>query len=444
MSSERNLELATKIVERVGDRAEAAALVATGPSGLTRFANSFIHQNVAEDRAAVALTVTTEGRSARAMTTRLDGDALDRLVESALEMAALRPTDPLWPGLAQPDEIPQVDHFDSETDAATPDDRAAIVEDFVAAGNGLRAAGYCDTETTRRAFANSLGQRAAGAVTRAVVDGIHQTPGSAGKAHQASLRIRDLNGAEMGRRAADKARAGLDAIDLKPGHYEVVLEPNAVATIMLFLGYYGFNGSAFNEHRSFVELGEQQFDRRIDLVDDPLDPRAVAFVFDLEGTPRRRLPLIEGGVSKAVAHSRRTAKEAGAESTGHGSTLPSAEPEPTNMFLATGDRTLAEMIGSVDRGLLVTEFNYCRALDPRTVGVTGLTRNGTFLIENGEVTGAVTNMRFTQSFVEALGPDRVLGIESEARLADSEFGPLVAHAPALHLAEWNFTGGAAG
>jgi predicted Zn-dependent protease len=445
-ATERDRKLAAEVVERVGDRAEATVVVTGGPSGLTRFANSFIHQNVTDDARAVSLTVTRDGRSASSSTTRVDTEALDDLVEATLSMAKLRPADPLWPGLAEPVPVPAVDHFDDATDQASPADRAAIVSAFVAAGDGLRAAGYCDTETTRIAFANSTGHQASGAVTRAVVDGIHQTPTSAGKAHQAALRITDLDGGAMGERAAAKARAGLDAIDLKPGRYEVILEPNAVGTIVSFLSFYGFNGRAANENRSFVALGDQQFDSRISLADDPLDPRAVGFGFDLEGTPRRRLPLIEAGVSKAVAYDRRSAKEAATESTGHGfgPAFYGAGPLPINLFLETGDRTVEEMIASVDRGLLVTEFNYCRVLDPRSVGVTGLTRNGTFLIENGTVSHAVTNLRFTQSFVEALGPDRVLGIESEARLADSEFGPLFAHAPALHLAEWNFTGGAAG
>lgn len=421
-------------------------VVSGGPTGLTRFANSFIHQNVAEVARTVTLGVTVEGRSASASTTRVDEASLEALVETALETAVLRPADPKWPGLAEPAEVPVLGHHDAATERATPEERAAVVADFVAAGSGLQAAGYCETATTSITFANSLGQRCSDAATRAVVDGIQQTPTSAGKAHQTSVRLADLDGTAAGRAAARKAQEGLDAVDLKPGRYEVVLEPNCVATLLIFLAFYGFNGRAANENRSFVELGARQFDERIDLVDDPLDPRAIAVGFDLEGTPRRRLPLVEAGVSVANTYDRRTALEAGAESTGHGfgPALYGAGPLPVNMFLASGDRSLAEMIESVDRGLLVTEFNYCRVLDPRSVGVTGLTRNGTFLIENGRVSGAVTNLRFTQSFVEALGPDRVLGIENRGRLADSEFGPGFAHVPSLHLAEWNFTGGAEG
>jgi predicted Zn-dependent protease len=146
-----------------------------------------------------------------------------------------------------------------------------------------------------------------------------------------------------------------------------------------------------------------------------------------------------------VAHDRRTALRAGTESTGHA--IPHGEvfgPFPTNLFIAAGDQTFDDLLGSLDRGLLVTEFNYCRILDPKTQVVTGLTRNGTFLVEKGKITRAVKNLRFTQSFLDALGPGNVKGVESSTRFADGEFGPGMVVAPSIHLAEWNFTGGARG
>lgn len=439
-------EIVDALINRIEGRAEASVMVTGGHSELTRFANSFIHQNVAETNRSITLNVSKDGKSASVSTTRSDQASLNDLVESALELASLRPLDPLWPGLAPEVLVPAVDHYDEGTAVATPDDRAGVVAAFVEAGAGLSAAGYCETTTTELTFANTAGQQCSGVATRAIVDGIHQTSTSAGSSHQASVRLGDLDGSEMGRLAAAKARAGLDAIDPEPGNYEVILEPNCVGTLLIFLAFYGFNGRAANEQRSFVLPGDQQFDSRVNLVDDPLDPRAFALGFDLEGTPRRRLPLIEAGTSAGHAYDRRSAKEAGSESTGHGfgQSLYGAGPVPMNLFLEPGDRSTEDMIASTDRGLLVTEFNYCRVLDPRTVGVTGLTRNGTFLIENGEISHPVTNLRFTQSFVEALGPDRVLGIESSGRMANSDFGAGFSHAPSLHLAEWNFTGGASG
>jgi predicted Zn-dependent protease len=295
------------------------------------------------------------------------------------------------------------------------------------------------------AFVNTEGHRAFGRYTRATIDGIHQAEGAAGSGHATSMQLDDLDGFAVGSLAADRARRGLGSFDLKPGEYEVVLGPEAVATITMFLSYYGFNGKQHAEGQSFVQLGERQFDAAIHLTEDATDPRALGVGFDAEGTPRHRLELVSAGVTKAIAHDRRTAIKAGVTPTGHGD--PGSEvwgPLPTHVFLTAGDTPIEEMIAAVDRGLYVATFNYCRVLDPKTLAVTGLTRNGTFMIENGEITGAVTNMRFTQSFVDALAQGRVHAIGDDARFADSEFGPGMMHVPSLHLERWNFTGGAAG
>ncbi|MCJ7726145.1 MAG: metallopeptidase TldD-related protein, partial [Acidimicrobiia bacterium] len=146
-----------------------------------------------------------------------------------------------------------------------------------------------------------------------------------------------------------------------------------------------------------------------------------------------------------AVHNRKTAAKAGAESTGHAlAGMDNFGAFPANVEFAGGSTSVDEMISSVERGLYVATFNYCRILDPKSQVVTGLTRNGTFMIENGAITGAVTNMRFTQSFVEALGVGNVLHLGDDVRFADSEFGPGLVQAPTVHLGSWNFTGGAEG
>ncbi|MFH1103774.1 MAG: metallopeptidase TldD-related protein, partial [Actinomycetota bacterium] len=327
---------------------------------------------------------------------------------------------------------------------ATPAQRAAAVKAFIDAGEGLSAAGYCDTEAEQVAFANSLGQRAAGSVTRATIDGIHQTGESAGSAHQTSARFADLGGKAAGELAADRARRGMKAFDLKPGEYAVVLAPECVATMAIFMGFYGFSGKAFEEGASFVEIGASQFDPRITITDDPMSPDALGLGFDTEGTPKRALDLVRAGVTKGLVHDRRSARKAGTQSTGHAFADASLGPVTASLVVAGGGDAVTDMIASVDRGLYVATFNYCRILDPKSQAVTGLTRNGTFMIENGRITGAVTNLRFTQSFVAALAPGRVLGVGDDLRYADSEFGAGIVRAPSLHLAGWNFTGGAEG
>lgn len=441
----RAVDLANRVLDLVGDGAEAEVVVSEGNLALTRFANSFIHQNVAEEGEAVSLRVAVNGRVASARTTVTATEPLKAFVEGALETAALQPIDPDWPGLAPPAEVATVEHDDTATYDASPAARADLVKAFVDAGSGLLAAGYCQTEGRTVAFANSAGHSAKGRHTSAIIDGIHQTATSAGGAHAASVAIGDLDGAAVGEIAARRAMDSAAPFDAKPGEYEVILAPEAMATIAVFLGFYGFNGKMLSEGQSFVDLGERQFDERFRMWDDVSDPRAMGVPFDTEGTPKARFDLVIDGVTSDVAHNRKTAKKLGVESTGNNITgSESWGPVPTNVFVGGGDQSVDELIAHVERGIYVSMFNYCRILDPKTMVVTGLTRNGTFMIENGRISDAVTNLRFTQSFVDALGEGRILGLGDDARFADSEFAPGIMYVPTMHLGSWNFTGGAEG
>jgi predicted Zn-dependent protease len=447
-------DLCQRVLGLVGDRAEAEVTSSAGRSALTRFANSHIHQNVAVDHLDVRLRLVADGRLATAATGRVDDEGLARLVEDALDAARLRPPDRGWAGLAPSAAAPAVDRDDPATHRARPEQRTAVVADFVAADPGLAAAGFCESAGNEVAFANSAGQSLLGRTSRASLDGIHSvrprsrhsvragsghgTTTSDGAGWQASPRLADLDGAWAGAVAAAKARRGAGAVELEPGRYEVVLEPACVADMLDFL-LDGFSAKAHAEGRSFVHLGEPMLDPAVMLRDDATHPGTVGLAFDAEGTPKQPLDLVVGGIPTALLHDRRTARRAGAESTGHAvAGGESFGPYALNPVLAPGKRPPAELVASVARGLLVTDFWYTRILDPKTQVVTGLTRNGTFLVEGGEIVAAVHNLRFTQSYAEALAPGNVLGIGSDLRLRSS--GALV---PSLHLASWNFTGSVA-
>jgi len=439
------LQIADRVIELVGDRAEAQVTVDGTEHNLTRFANSFIHQNVGERGLEVTLKLAVNDRVASATSTRSDETGLVSLVEETIHAARLRPTDKDWPGLAAAAEPAAPARFEPATTAATPDTRAAQVAAFIAAGDGLLGAGYFDTQGGVTAFANSAGQRLVAETSRATLDGIHQTGTSAGSAHATSADLGDINGERLGMDAAAKARDAAATRDLDPGAYEVILSPECVATMMFFFGAYGWNAKAHLEGQSFVELGAQQFDPAVTIEDDYADPLAVGLPFDADGTPKRKVSMVDAGVSSSLAHDRRTAKQAATSSTGHA--VPGGDAFgafPSNLHFRSGPDPVPDMIAAVERGLFITTFNYCRILDPRTQVVTGLTRNGTFLIERGEISGAVSNLRFTQSFVEALSPGRILGIGDDARMADTEVGPGIASAPSVRLASWNFTGGSQG
>ncbi len=270
----------------------------------------------------------------------------------------------------------------------------------------------------------------------------------------------DIDGAVLGARAAAKARAGDGAVELPPGQYEVVLEPTAVMDVLSSLLMFGFDGKAVNEKRSFLAPGEAQFDQSITIVDDAITPGAYGLAFDAEGTPKARTPLVTKGITDGPVHDRRTAAVAGTASTGHYSAeargwvsavAANAVIEPagtgapaTEVDGPAADSAVAALIAGVGRGVLVTDHWYTRVLDPRTLVMTGLTRNGVWLIENGEITRPVRNFRFTQSYPKALAAGAVLGIGSHAVTLPYSYGKLSPRVPALHLAAWNFTGGASG
>jgi predicted Zn-dependent protease len=340
-----------------------------------------------------------------------------------------------------------VDHFDASTAVADPAARAEVVAEFIAAAGGMEAAGYCSTEGDVHVLRSTTGARCASRTTMAQLDGIHRAGATSGAptdgyAQITSARLSDLDGRRAGGVAAQKARAGADPIRLPPGTYEVVLEPRAVAALWLFPAWLGFNGKAHAEGTSFVHLGEAQFDERIDVWDDATDPRALGRPYDAEGTPKHRLDLVRAGVTVGLAHDRRSASLAGVDPTGSSIGSEAFGGYPGDLFMGAGDESPEQLVAGVERGLLVTDLWYNRILDPKTQVVTGLTRNGLFLIEGGEVVAPVENLRYTQSVVGAMGPGHVLGLGADAQLVSNEGG--VVHVPSLRLAAWAFTGGAQG
>jgi predicted Zn-dependent protease len=440
--------LAERVLELVRARsttAEAEALVHAGTLALTRFANSAIHQNVAEDVRRVSVRIALDGRVA---TSRLDGpaaaDGLDALVASAFAAAGASPVDPDWPGLAPRSTPPDADHWDEATAVASPDDRASVVAAFVEATGGLEAAGSLSTEAVHVAFANTAGQAVEARATVATIDGIARTGTSDGVARWSSTALASIDGRATGDRAARKARESADPTEIEPGRYAVVLEPSCVADVIRFLLTNGFGGRAVEERRSFVRLGEAQLDEAITLRQDVTDPGVSGVSFDAEGTPRSSLDIVRDGVPRSVLHDRRTARKADASSTGNA--VAGRNPfgaVSTTAVLQPGESEMEALIGNVERGILVSDFWYTRVLDPRTVVVTGLTRNGVWLIEDGRVSRPVGNLRFTQSYPNALAPGAVLGIGSDSLLFPERLESALL-VPSLHLASWNFTGGAKG
>lgn len=411
--------------------------------GLTRFADSAIHQSTARENTGIKVRAVARGRVGVTSTNDLSARGARTAALSALELARVAAPDPLFPGLAPKAEVPdRPDAFDQATAGTTPQQRAEAVATLVATcGEGFHAAGAFETSSTEVAVSNTEGQFCYGSLTQAqITTVVSGGDGGTGFAEETEPGAGALDPEAIGRRAATKAHDSQRPHDLDPGRYEVVLEPAATATLLEFLGYLGFGGRAIVEGRSCFSdrIGEKLLSDRVSIFDDALSPLTIGLPFDFEGTPKRRVDLVEAGVPLGGVHDRRSARQAGAESTGHALPPPNPMgPFPLNLFLAPGDADVDDMVRATGRGLLISRFHYSNVVHPKEAVITGMTRDGTWLIEDGRVQHPVKNFRFTQSILEALRDVEMVG--HDTTLA-SEFFFAPARVPALRISSFHFTG----
>jgi PmbA protein len=437
------LELARRVVELAeGEGAtEAEALVLGNSEQLTRFANSEIHQNVAEDNTTVNLRFAIGKQVGVTSTNRTDDESLRRLAASAARIARLQPELEDFAGLPEPTELtPAPGAYAEATANASPEDRAGAARAVIGAADdaGVLAFGSLKTVGAHLAVANSRGVAAEEERTYAHLITVSMGPdGEAGYAEGAAVDHRSLDAGALGREAAGKAGASRNAQAIEPGDYPVVLEEYAVVDLLDMLGFVGFSALAVQEQRSFFEPGKRIGSELVSIWDDGNDPAGMPASFDYEGVAKQRVTLVEKGVCREVVHDAQTAAAAGRTSTGHGLPAPNPwGPFPLNQLMASGDSSREELIGGLERGLLVTRFHYTNPVHPKLAIVTGMTRDGLFLVEGGEIRGPVRNLRFTQSYLEALAGVEAVG--SERRLLRGFLG--AALVPAVRIASFSFTG----
>jgi predicted Zn-dependent protease len=249
----------------------------------------------------------------------------------------------------------------------------------------------------------------------------------------------------LAKEAIEKASKG-EPIQIEPGEYEVILEPYAVSELLSFLGYLGFHALAVQEGRSFFckEFGKKMVDERVTIYDDGFDPNGLQIPFDFEGIPKQKVVFFANGIAKEVTYDSFTAGREGKGSTGHALIAPNTEgPIPINLLMQEGNSSLEEMIRSVRRGIYVTRFHYINVVEPMEAVLTGMTRDGTFLIEEGEIKGPIKNLRFTESVLKALS--RVSAISKDRRVCSE--GTVYSRrfvtgvvAPAIKVDGFNFSG----
>ena len=436
----RLAETALRHAEREG-ATEAEALVMADHAALTRFANSEIHQNVAETNVGINLRFVNGKRIAVTSSDRTDDEGLRRLAATAAAIA--RNVEELddWGGLPEPGPVEEVPSaFSPATASATPEFRAEAVRAVIAAADdaGATAYGSFSTGIETLAVANSKGIRAIQERTESQLLTVHMSnDGGSGYAEETAVDASTIDAISIGREAAEKARVTIGAVAVDPGDYRVVLEEYAVVDLLDMLGYLGFSALAVQEGRSFVEPGKQIGSDLVSIWDDGADPAGLPMAFDYEGVAKERVELVDHGLCQGVVYDAQTASREGRRSTGHGLPAPNPYgPFPINMVMAPGTATRDELVSGLDRGLLVTRFHYTNPVHPKLAIVTGMTRDGTFLVENGRIVGPVKNLRFTQSYLSALAG--VSAVSRERKTLRGFLGGVVV--PAVRIDEWTFTG----
>jgi predicted Zn-dependent protease len=420
---------------------EAEALVSDERAQLTRFANSEIHQNVAETNGTINLRVAIGKGVGVASSNRTDDHGLRRLAETAVAIARNSAELEDWGGLPSPTPVHEVPGAWAEaTASATPEERAAGVRAVIAAADaaGVRAFGSFSTSAEELAVANSHGVAAAQRRTAAQLLTVTMAAdGGSGYGEQAGVDVSTIDAAAVGRWAADKARATANPVSVDPGDWSVVLEEYAVVDLLSMLAYMGFSALAVQEERSFFEPGKRIGSELVTIVDDAAEPGAMPMAFDYEGVAKQRVVLVDRGVCGSVVYDQQTAARAGVASTGHGLPAPNPYgPFPLNMVMSAGSTPRDALVGEMERGLLVTRFHYTNPVHPKLAIVTGMTRDGTFLVEGGRIVGPVRNLRFTQSYLAALAGTVAVG--RDRRTVKGDFGGVLV--PSVRIDGWTFTG----
>ncbi len=426
---------------RMAGATEAEALVSAERAQLTRFANSEIHQNVAETNGTLNLRVAIGKRVGIASSNRLDDDGLHALAETAVAIARNSAELDDWGGLPEPTPIAEVAAAWSEgTAGATPEQRAAGVRTVIAAADaaGVRAYGSFSTAAEHLAVANSKGIRAVQRRTTAqLLTVMMAADGGSGYAEQASVDASTSDATTVGRDAAEKARATAHPVSVDPGDWTVVLEEPAVVDLLAMLAFMGFSALAVQEERSFAEPGKVIGSELVTIIDDATEPGALPMAFDYEGVAKQKVVLVERGICRDVVYDAQTGARGDHPSTGHGLPAPNSYgPFPLNMVMSPGTTERAALVGQMERGLLVTRFHYTNPVHPKLAIVTGMTRDGTFLVEDGKIVGPVRNLRFTQSYLAALAGTVAVG--RERRTLRGDFGGVLV--PAVRIEGWTFTG----
>jgi len=443
---------------------EVEAIFTGSRFALTRFANNTIHQNVEEENSIISIRTNFAGRTARATANQFDDESLRRAVAASESLAKVQAPDPdLLPMPTEEeaanfadsaaDKSVRATRFFEETAAIAPADRADVVKKIVSIADRhkLTTAGIYSNSESREGIFNSRGLANWHQQTLAEVSITMLGEDSSGWQKLNSPDVSNLDPAHLAETAAQKAVESARPREIAPGKYTVILEPAAVLDIVGFM-FWDYSGVAILDRRSFLNdrIGTTLFGENINIWDDAFHPLQAGSPFDGEGMRRRRVQLVENGIVKRVVYARATARKmknseyaakvGPIETTGHGFPLPNEVGEmPMNIVFGGPEKPqgVDQMIASTERGVLVTRLWYIREVDPYEKIVTGMTRDGTFLVENGKVQCGLRNFRFNQSLISMLSNVEAMSVPVRA-CGEESFDMVV---PAMKVREFNFTEG---
>lgn len=434
-----DLERIAERVLKLSDADETEVDVGATTDALTRFANNTIHQNVAEDILGISIRAVVDGRTARATTNKTDDESLRRAIAAAVSLARNQPKNPDLLPMLRAQKYQKVTRFFPATAATSPQDRARAVTRVckMAEKSNQTAAGIFSSGASHSVLANSKGLFARYQHTKSEFSVTILESNSSGWAKENSPDIRKIDPEELAESASRKAAESRGPREIPAGRYTTILPPSAVLDLVGFL-FYDFAGTAVHDKRSCFtgRMGKKILGENITLWDDVYHPLQSGFPYDGEGFPRQKVLLVDRGVPKNLVYARATAKKMKAKPTGHGFALPNDYGEaPMNLVFAGGDKSIDEMVRTTERGILVTRLWYIREVDPYEKILTGMTRDGTFLIEDGRVAGGIRNFRFNESIIEMLSNVEMLGLA--VRAAGEESFEMVV--PAMKVRDFHFS-----
>lgn len=441
--SKRLIDLA---LAHAGKRVDGVEVTVNGSNFATsRFANNNMTQNQAPERVSVSVRVISGKRQIRLSSDDISNSGIEHLVDNAIKAVTLLPEDPTvlpLPELAQTEPLARdvaFNRYDRETGEMSAEKRSDSINKMieVARKHNLSCAGTYGAGGDSIAIGNSNGMFHYHNESACECSVTAVAPNSSGWAKVHDPKSLHVDAGALAESAAKNALLSADPKDVAPGKYTVILPPSAVVDLLGYL-WGDFSATSHIDKLSSLlgKVGQKVFGANINIKDDVFDPMQAGARFDGEGLPRTVVTLVENGVVKNLVYGRKSAAKMNARPTGHGVSEPSPEGEfPVNLVMEGGTASLDEMIKSTQRGILLSRVWYVRLVDPTTILLTGMTRDGTFLIENGKISYGIKNLRFNVSVIDML--NNVLALGPSVRAAGEDSFPAVV--PALKVANFNFS-----